>query len=129
MVIKMKKIKRLCAIKVMPKDSREKDFHLALADYFHKEFKHNGFEPSRHSTIIKISLPNTADYANSSVIIDCTEGKVFLRGSDIRDRYFGRLRRFRNGQRNSDAYHCVVQSANRLINRIRRLIDSLTEII
>ena len=109
------------AIKTKPSDSKESDFHLALVDYLYKELKHNKLSVSRHNVMLKVALENKHLDKYEHLIIDCLEGKMYLRGKEIKDKYFGKLRRFQGGQRPADAYHCVVQSTMRIINRIKKL--------
>jgi hypothetical protein len=113
------------AVKIKPSDSKEKDFHLALADYLHKELKSNGLSVNRHNVMLKVSLQNKHLDKYEHLIIDCLDGKMYLRGKEVKDKYFGRLRRFQGGQRPADAFHCVTQSATRIINRIQKLQQSL----
>ena len=123
-LIDMRQMNKMAA-NIKPSDSKQKDFHLALADYLYKELKSQNMGVKRHNVILKISLKNKHEDKYEHVIIDCLEGRMFLRGKEVKDKYFGRLRRFQGGSRTSDAYHCAVQSATRIIKRIQKLQESL----
>lgn len=110
---------------IRPSDSKEKDFNLALADYLYKELKAEKFPVSKRDVVVKVKLDKAYKERYNNIVIDCYAGKMYLRGKDISDRYFGRLRRF-EGSRASDAYHCVSQSATRIINRIKKIMESDT---
>ena len=116
----------ILAIKVKPKDSKADDFHTALADYLYKELKQQGLNIKRNNVNLKIILDKLHDDKYDHIVIDCVAGKLFLRGQEVKDKFFGKLRRFQ-GSRPADAYHCVVQSATRIVNRIKRLMDNLLD--
>ncbi|MFW6008651.1 MAG: hypothetical protein ACOCP8_05225 [archaeon] len=122
----LRKRKKL-AIKVQPKDSKHKNFHKALADYLYKEFKHEGLPVKKRNIVLTVALKDNINNKYEKVVIDCLNGKMYLRGKEVKDKYWGKLRRFEGGQRASDAYHCVVQSAKRIINRIKKLEDQINE--
>lgn len=113
------------SLRIRPSDSKEKDFHLALADYLYKELKAEKFSVSKHDVMVKVRLEKAYQERYNHIVIDCHAGKMYLRGKDVSDRYFGRLRRF-EGSRASDAYHCVSQSSTRIINRIKSIMISDT---
>lgn len=116
----------IVAVKVKPKDSKADDFHTALADYLYKELKHQGLEVKRNNVNLKIKLDKLHDDKYDHIVIDCVVGKLFLRGIEVKDKFFGKLRRF-EGSRPADAYHCVVQSATRIVNRVKRLMNDLLD--
>ncbi len=116
----------ITAVKVKPKDSKAGDFHTALADYLYKELRHQGLEVKRNNVNLKIKLDKLHDDKYDHIVIDCVAGKLFLRGEEVRDKFFGKLRRF-EGSRPADAYHCMVQSATRIVNRIKRLMSDLLD--
>lgn len=120
--------REIISFNIKPTDSRHKDFHSALAEYLYKELKTNGLNVSRHQVVLKVALKNKHEDKYEHVVIDCLEGNLYLRGKEISDKYFGRLRRFTGGQRQSDAYHCAIQSASRIISRIQKLQDELNEL-
>lgn len=115
------------AIKVKPSDSKHKDFNLALAEYLYKELKSEGIPVSKHDACLKVALnkPHLDKYDN--IVIDCVAGKLYLRGKNTSDRYFGRLRRFEGGTRAADAYHCASQSSVRIVNRIKNILESAVD--
>jgi uncharacterized protein YpmB len=119
--------KAVIASSIKPTDSKEQNFHLALAEYLYKELKSRKLSVTRHDVILKVALKNKHDNYEH-VLIDCMDGKMYLRGKQLKDKYFGRLRRFEGGQRASDAYHCAMQSITRIVNRIKELENSLNEI-
>ncbi len=108
-----------------PNDSRHNDFNKALADYLYKELKHSGINVYKKNIVLSISLKNKVENKYEKILVDCLNGKLYLRGNEVKDKLWGRLRRFEGGQRASDAYHCVVQSAKRIINRIKKLEQEL----
>jgi len=115
------KMKRLVAkILVKPNESKNEDFTLALVDYFNAEFKKNNMKSKKNNGYVKVALNGKYEDKYDSVVIDCCNGKVYLRGKDIKDKYFGRLSKF-NMKRKSDAYHCVNYNATRIINRINKI--------
>lgn len=121
-------MKRLVAkITVKPNDSKNDDFTLALVDYFNQEFKNNNLNSKRNNSYVKVALNGKYMDKYDSVIIDCCNGKVYLRGDNVKDKYFGRLSKF-NLKRKSDAYHCVNYNANRLIHRITKINNSFQQI-
>ena len=121
-------MKRLVAkITVKPNDSKNDDFTLALVDYFNQEFKNNNLNSKRNNSYVKVALNGKYMNKYDSVIIDCCNGKVYLRGDNVKDKYFGRLSKF-NLKRKSDAYHCVNYNANRLIHRITKINNSFQQI-
>lgn len=119
---------RTASIKVKPSDSKEKDYHLALAEYLYKELKSNGIQVKKHNISLRVALNNKLEEKYEHIVIDCLEGKIYLRGKEVKDKYFGRLRRFQANGKPSDAYHCVAQSVTRIINRIKKLQDSLSQV-
>lgn len=124
--MKYLRIRNIVAIKIKPKDSKAKDFHTALADYLHKELKYQGLNVKRHNINLKIKLEKLHQDKYDHIVIDCHAGKIFLRGKEVKDKFFGRLRRF-EGSRPADAYHCVAQSATRIVNRINKLMNDLLD--
>ena len=119
--------KRLIAkITVKPNESKNDDFTLALVDYFNKEFKNNNLNSKRNNSYVKVALSGKYMDKYDSVIVDCCNGKVYLRGDNVKDKYFGRLSKF-NLKRKSDAYHCVNYNANRLIHRITKINNSFQQ--
>lgn len=116
----------ILAVKVKPKDSKANDFHIALADYLYKELRHQGLNVKRNSVNLKIKLDKLHDDKYDCIVVDCIAGKLFLRGKEVKDKFFGKLRRF-EGSRPADAYYCVVQSATRIANRVKRLINNLLD--
>lgn len=119
--------KRLIAkIIVKPSESKSEDFTLALVDYFNKEFKNNNLNSKRNNGYVKVALNGKYMDKYDSVVVDCCNGKVYLRGDNVKDKYFGRLSKF-NLKRRSDAYHCVNYNANRLIHRINKINESFLQ--
>ena len=114
-------LKRLARkLSILPSDSKSNDFHVALADYLYKELKTAEIPVEKNNVCLTIKLNS---YLNKydKVVIDCHAGKMYLRGST--DRYWGKLRRFNNGKKIADAYHCAAQSATRIINRVQRILE------
>ena len=111
---------------ITPDDSKSDNFTLSLVDYLHKELDIRGIISNKKSSYLEVALPKKYEDKYDSVVIDCDNGKIYLRGSDCKDKNFGRLSRF-NPQRKSDAYNCVNYSVTRLTNRIKKLITSLEE--
>lgn len=121
------RMKRLIAkISVLPTDSKNDNFVLALVDYFSKEFKNNNLKTKKNKSFVKVALNGKYQDKYDSVIVDCCNGKMYLRGADCRDKYFGRLSKF-NVNRKSDAYHCVNYNATRIINRINKINNSFVK--
>lgn len=115
-------LKRLARrLNILPSDSKSNDFHVALADYLYKELKTAEIPVEKNNVCLTIKLNSYLDKYDK-VVIDCHAGKMYLRGST--DRYWGKLRRFNNGKKVADAYHCAAQSATRIINRIKRILES-----
>ena len=111
-------------ITVKPGDSKENDFSLSLADYFMKELKTAELNPCRKDACVEVNFNGLYMNRYDRCVIDCIDGKLYLRGKDVKDRYWGKLRRFQ-GNRKSDSYHCIAQSGTRTINRIKKVIESL----
>lgn len=116
-------IKRLC-MKTNPSEIKKDDYHLMLAKYLYKELKSDGLNVKRNSVILSINLYNKTEQGHDKVIIDCLEGKLYLRGKELKDKPFGKLRSFKIGG-SGDAYNCAVQSAKRISNRVNALLDKL----
>ena len=110
-------------VTVLPTDSKNDNFVLALIDYFNEEFKRNQLKTSKSNGYVKVALDGVYDDKYDCVIVDCCNGKLYLRGGNVKDKYFGRLSKF-VANRKSDAYHCVNYNATRIINRIKKLNDS-----
>ena len=120
-------MKRLVAkISIKPKDSKNDDFTLALVDYFNAEFKKNNLKSKKNNGYVKVALNGKYKEKYDYIIVDCCNGKVYLRGVDVKDKYFGRLSKF-NANRKSDAYHCVNYNATRLVNRINKINASFEQ--
>lgn len=120
-------MRRLIAkISVLPTDSKNDNFVLALVDYFSKEFKNANLQAKKNNGYVKVALNGKYNDKYDCVIIDCCNGKMYLRGADCKDKYFGRLSKFNTG-RKSDAYHCVNYNATRIINRINKLNASFVK--
>jgi len=116
----------ITAVKIIPKDSRADDFHTAVAEYLYKELKYQGLNVKKQNVTLKISLDKICKDKYDQIVIDCLAGKLYLRGKEVKDKFFGKLRRF-EGSCPSEAYHCVVQSATRIANRIKRLMNDLLD--
>lgn len=116
-------MKRLAKLTIVPTDTKEKNFVLALVDYMNKEFKNHNLKTSKKNSYVKVDLSNRYMDKYSSVIVDCCSGKMYLRGENCKDKYFGRLSKFKVG-RPSDAYYCVNYNATRIINRINKIENS-----
>jgi hypothetical protein len=116
---------RTCIAGIKPSSSKQKDFNLALSEYLYKELKSQGLKVSKQGVMLKVILKNKHQDKYAHVVVDCLEGKLFLRGKEVNDKYFGKLREFEGGQRQSDAYHCAIQSAKRILERIEDLEDEL----
>ena len=114
-------LKRTAELTVQPNDVKEENYNLALADYLSKELRTAGLSVSKRDALVQVALNKKYKDKYEDVIIDCMNGKMYLRGKDVNDKYWGRLRRFNNGSRTADAYHCTAQSATRIINRIKKL--------
>lgn len=110
-------------VTVLPTDSKNDNFVLALIDYFNEEFKRNQLKTSKSNGYVKVALDGVYEDKYDCVIVDCCNGKLYLRGGNVKDKYFGRLSKF-VANRKSDAYHCVNYNATRIINRIKKLNDS-----
>ena len=107
-------------LSIVPSDTKQDDFVLALVDYFHKEFTARNLSSNKKNSYVKVALSKPYMSKYDSVIVDCVNGKLYLRGKDCNDRYYGRLSKF-NCKRASDAYHCVNYNATRIVNRIKKL--------
>lgn len=116
-------MKRLARLTVLPTDTKQNNFVLALVDYLDKELRNHKLKSKRNNGYVKVCLSNKYQDKYDSVVIDCMDGKMYLRGSGVSDRYFGRLSKY-NGTRASDAYHCVNYNATRIINRINKIEQS-----
>ena len=117
----MKKKSRLT---ITPSDSKNEDFTLSLVDYFYKELANRGITSNKKASYLEVNLPKKYEDKYDMLVIDCDNGKVYLRGSECKDKHFGKLSKF-NPQRKSDAYNCVNYSVTRLVNRINKLVESL----
>ena len=113
-------------ITVLPTDSKNDNFVLALIDYFNEEFKRNKLKTTKSNGYVKVALDGVYDDKYDCVIVDCCNGKLYLRGGSVKDKYFGRLSKFVSN-RKSDAYHCVNYNATRIINRIKKLNESFQQ--
>ena len=113
-------------LSIVPTDTKQEDFVLALVDYLDKEFKNNHLNSKKNNSYVKVCLSNKYEDKFDSVIVDCCNGRMYLRGNGCRDKYFGRLSKFVKN-RVSDAYHCVNYNAKRIINRINKLEQGFRE--
>ena len=120
---RLRKIIKIAELTVQPGDVKEENYNLALADYLSKELRTAGLNVSKRDALVQVALNKKYKDKYEDVVIDCMNGKMYLRGKDVKDKYWGRLRRFNNGSRTADAYHCTAQSATRIINRIKNLQD------
>lgn len=109
------------------KDSHEEDFHLALAEYLSKGLKDKGLNCMRKDAIVDIKLDKLYLNKFNSIIIDCLDGNLYLRGDNCRDKKWGKLRRF-EGQRTADALHCANQSITRIFNRVKGILNGEKEV-
>ena len=121
-------MKRIAKLSITPSDSKNEDFSLSLADYFHKELMNRGITSCKKQGYLEIELPSLYEEKYSSLIVDCVDGFVYLRGKDCKDRKFGKLSRF-VPKRQSDAFNCVNYSATRIVNRINKLFSELNQCI
>ena len=119
-------MKKMSKLTITPEDSKHEDFTLSLVDYFYKELLNRGIKTNKKSASVEVTLPNKYDNKYHCIIIDCSDGNVYLRGNNCNDKHFGKLSRF-NPQRKSDAYNCVNYSVTRLVNRINELFHDLEE--
>jgi len=113
-------VKRVAKLSIKPNDSLYDDFVLSLSDYFCKEFNNRGLCAKRNQGYVSIQLPQLYKEKYHSVIVDCGNGYVYLRGDNCNDKKFGKLSKY-NPQRKSDAYNCVNYNITRLVNRINNL--------
>jgi len=118
-------LKRLSKLSIKPNVTKENDFSLSLVEYFCNEFKNNDILASKNNAFVNIKLSNKYKEKYDSIVIDCIDGKMYLRGSDTKDSYFGRLSKFNAKSRKSDAYHCVNYNAKRIINRVKKIESCL----
>ena len=117
------RIIKMAGLTVRPGDVKEENYNLALADYLSKELRIAGLNVSKRDALVQVALNKKYKDKYEDVVIDCMNGKMYLRGKDVKDKYWGKLRRFDNGNHTADAYHCTAQSATRIINRIKKLQD------
>ena len=118
-------------------ESDATEYSDALKDYLFKEFTTLGRTVTKTDNGLLVKLKHEHD-GYSELMIDCRVGIVFLHSDkNIVDKYFGKLRGFKGGNKN-DAYDCASQSANRLLTRLDKLsinatqndiIDCRTEIV
>lgn len=105
-------------VKTLPNSTKHTDFNLALADYLFKELKKLKFKVNKSNDLaIHLAFDKTIDPRYNTIILDCLDGKVYLRGDQEKDRQIGRLRNFR-GTRASDAYHCMKSSIERILRKV-----------
>jgi hypothetical protein len=119
-------MKRLARLTVLPTDTKQNNFVLALVDYLDKEFKSHELKSKRNNSYVKVCLSSKYEDKYDSIVIDCMNGKMYLRGEGCKDKYFGRLSKYK-GTRASDAYHCVNYNATRIINRINKIEQGFKE--
>ena len=117
------RIIKMAGLTVRPGDVKEENYNLALADYLSKELRIAGLNVSKRDALVQVALNKKYKDKYEDIVIDCMNGKMYLRGKDVKDKYWGKLRRFDNGNHTADAYHCTAQSATRIINRIKKLQD------
>lgn len=116
------------AVNIKPRDSKETDFHLAVADYLYKELRAHGYDAMKKDVIVKVSLANKYEDKYEQVLIDCLEGKIYLRGKALEDRYLSRFRKF-EGQRVGEAYSCVIENVKAIIDKIESLSIKLDNVV
>ena len=107
---RLRKIIKIAELTVQPGDVKEENYNLALADYLSKELRTAGLNVSKRDALVQVALNKKYKDKYEDVVIDCMNGKMYLRGKDVKDKYWGKLRRFNNGSRTADAYHCTAQS-------------------
>jgi hypothetical protein len=112
---------------IKPSVSKNDDFILSLADYFNKEFHKRGIESHKHESYVKIGLSNIYKDKYDSMIIDCVNGKLYLRGKGYDDKYFGKLGKCNFG-RKSDAYYCCNYNIKKVIDRLQNIENELHEV-
>ena len=105
---------------INPSVTKETNFNLATADYLTKGLRDKGLKCIKKNAIVDVKLNSLYLDKYSSVIIDCMDGNLYLRGDNCKDKKWGKLRRF-EGQRTADALHCANQSITRIYNRIKAL--------
>lgn len=117
-------IKKLAKLATLPQYSKNDNFTLALVDYLYNELKLNGISARRENSYVKVALSNKYEDKFEHIIIDCCDGKMYLRGKDCKDKRWGKLSKF-NLKRKSDAYVCANYNARRIINRIKKLENKM----
>ena len=120
----MKKL--IAKLATLPQYSKNDNFTMALVDYLYNELKLNGISVRRENSYVKVALSNKYEDKFEHIIIDCCDGKMYLRGKDCKDKRWGKLSKF-NLKRKSDAYVCANYNARRIINRIKNLENKMME--
>ena len=120
----MKKL--IAKLATLPQYSKNDNFTMALVDYLYNELKLNGISARREKSYVKVALSNKYEGKFEHIIIDCCDGRMYLRGKDCKDKRWGKLSKF-NLKRKSDAYVCANYNARRIINRIKKLEDKMME--
>lgn len=119
-MLDFRKIINKLAIKVKPSECKSEDLHLRLSEYLYKELKTEGIKVNKNNVNLIVELNK-----HNSMIIDCMDGKIYLKGDNI-DKTIGKLRRF-SLKRSGETYDCAVQNAKRLINKIKSLQNELNQ--
>lgn len=119
-------LKKLCFY-IKPSYIKEKDFNLALSQYLYRELRKHKISVKKIGVLLDISLPNKYKDKYDHLIIDCLDGKLYLRGGKVKDKYCGKLNKFSNGQRRSDAYACATQSIRKILLKLEQLVQNINK--
>ena len=87
------------------KSFKPNKFNIALIDYLADELKLHNIKCRKKDAYVKIKLNKPID-KYESLIIDCFNGKIYLRDNDNNDKKVLNLNRF-YGNRESDAMYCA----------------------
>lgn len=97
-------------------------FTNALIEYLSNELKTNNVKCRKKVSYIDIKIDNKIDNKYSNLIVDCFDGKIYLRGHNVNDKQILKMRRFHLGERESDALYCA-KGAFKQIERYLKKIN------
>lgn len=101
---------------------KPKDYHYSLVEYLNKELKQNNVKCRKKVSYIDVDVYKPIEGVYNKIVVDCFNGKIYLRGNDVKDKYILKIRRF-GGYRDSDALYCAKGACKQIIRLLNKLSD------
>lgn len=103
-------------------------FTNALIEYLARELRNNNVKCRKKVSYIDVKIDKPVNNVYSSLIIDCFDGHIYLRGDNVNDKRVLTMRRFNLGDRESDALYCA-KGACQQISRYLKKINTIEHAI